>query len=220
MAHAGEAGDLPGGGDRRPPGERHNSDHRGARGALSRPATVPADPEERRRALELEDWFDRELGPPIRQLVWHEYGQDQDQLMAVSASQAPEWMNAGIARLPGRAAVGAKRAGTAYARAFTVLRYRAANSGDAERSREAVLGALDRLEAELSGRQYLVGDRFSVADLTAASLLYALALPPGAPVGPELMPESFNRFREDLADRPGYRWIEEMYRRHRARPDA
>jgi glutathione S-transferase len=184
------------------------------------PPLYPADPEERRRALELEDWFGRELGPPIRQLVWHEFGKDREKLMAVSATQAPEWMAAGIAKLPPRAAEGAARAGASYGKAFTALRFKTASAGGAERSREDVLRALDRLEAELDGNDYLVGDRFTVADLTAASLFYPLALPQGAPVGPELMPDAYNRFREGLRDRPGYRWVEEMYRRHRARPDA
>ena len=34
------------------------------------PALYPADPGERRRALELEEFFDEELGPYIRRLVW------------------------------------------------------------------------------------------------------------------------------------------------------
>ena len=36
----------------------------------------PADPAERRRALELEDFFDEELGPNIRLLAFHELGND------------------------------------------------------------------------------------------------------------------------------------------------
>ena len=35
------------------------------------PALYPADPAERRRALELEDYFDEELGPYIRRWIFH-----------------------------------------------------------------------------------------------------------------------------------------------------
>ena len=35
------------------------------------PALYPADPDERRRALELEDYFDEELGPYIRRWIFH-----------------------------------------------------------------------------------------------------------------------------------------------------
>ncbi len=38
-----------------------------------------------------------------------------------------------------------------------------------------------RLEAELDGREFLCGDALSVADVTAASLLYGVALPPEGP---------------------------------------
>jgi glutathione S-transferase len=77
-----------------------------------------------------------------------------------------------------------------------------------------VSAALDRLEAELDGRKYLVGESFTVADLTAAALFYPLVLPPE---GPELPPppEGFERYRAPLAERPGYRWVQEMFRRHR-----
>ena len=77
-----------------------------------------------------------------------------------------------------------------------------------------MLAALDRLDSELDGNEYLVGDRFTVADLTAAALFYPLVPPPEGP-GSRRPPESFESFREPLRDRPGYRYVEEMFRRHR-----
>ena len=44
--------------------------------------------------------------------------------------------------------------------------------------------ALDRLESELGVSEYLVGEEFTVADLTAASLFYPLVLPPEGPCSP------------------------------------
>ena len=79
-----------------------------------------------------------------------------------------------------------------YGKAFTALRFRARSEREAERSRAKVLAALDRLDAELeaSAGDYLVGDSFTVADLTAASLFYPLAEPEGAPLPPDQpMPE-------------------------------
>src|SRR5207247_2570505 len=85
------------------------------------------------------------------------------------------------------------------------------------RSREKVLGALDRLEAELQPSGYLVGERFSVADLTAAALLAPVVfLPPEfpyAPPGP--LPAPVARWREAFAGRRASHWAAEMYRRHR-----
>src|SRR5205823_4330404 len=76
------------------------------------------------------------------------------------------------------------------------------------RSREKVLGALDRLEAELQPSGYLVGERFSVADLTAAALLAPVVfLPPEfpyAPPGP--LPAPVARWREAFAGRRASHW--------------
>jgi glutathione S-transferase len=88
----------------------------------------------------------------------------------------------------------------------------------AELARREIEAAFDRLEAELGSSEYLVGDRFTVADLTAASILYPMVRPPE---GPQVMPdypEPLERFRLSFADRRGYKWVEEMFRRHRKAP--
>ena len=171
------------------------------------PPLYPEDPEERRRALELEDWFDEELAPPIRLLVWHEATRDPERLAESVLPDVPR---------PFRRLRGAGVATARYASAFVGLRYGVKSAEAAEQARRKVLAALDRLEAELEGNEYLVGDRFSVADLTAAALFYPLAFPPEGPG--VVSPVGWDSFRAPLADRPGCRWIEEMFRRHR-RPE-
>lgn len=47
-----------------------------------------------------------------------------------------------------------------------------------ETDRATVNGALERIEQERQGRAYLVGDAFTVADLTAAAMLSPLLQPP------------------------------------------
>jgi glutathione S-transferase len=169
------------------------------------PPLYPDDPAERRRALDLEEWFDEELGPPIRLVGWHEMTRDPERLAELSAPFLPP----GIRDDP-RAAAAAGR----YAAAFTGVRYGVKSEEAAERSRQKVVAGLDRLEAELDGREYLVGDRFTVADLTAAALFYPLVLPPE---GPQLgePPAGYQRWREPLTARPGAQWVAEIYRRHR-----
>jgi glutathione S-transferase len=169
------------------------------------PPLYPEDREERRRALALEDWFDEELGPPIRLLVWHELIGQRELLAQMAEPDVPA---------PFRGLRGASAAAGRYAAAFVQLRYRARSGPAATEARQKVLAALDRLEAELEGGEYLVGDRFSVADLTAAALFYPLVFPPEGPNLPD-PPEGYERFRAPLADRAGYRWVEEMFRRHR-----
>ena len=52
------------------------------------------------------------------------------------------------------------------------------NRDSADRGWEKTDAALDRLESELDGRDYLVGDAFTVADLTAAALFLRSSGPP------------------------------------------
>jgi glutathione S-transferase len=170
------------------------------------PALYPEDPEQRRRALELEEYFDEELGPHIRQLAFHELGNDPELFEALIERTVP-----GPLTRMGNGAV-------SYARTFTGMRFGARSEETAEHSRAAVVAALDRLEAELgTGRgDYLVGDSFSVADLTAAALFYPLVLPEGGPVPTDMpAPKGMERFRAPLKDRPGYRWVQQTYERHR-----
>lgn len=164
----------------------------------------PADAEQRRRALELEDFFDEELGPHIRLLAFHELAKDPERFEAVIARTTP----GPVARL-GSGAV-------TYARTYTGLRFGVRDERAAEIARGKVVAALDRLEAELGSNEFLVGDSFSVADLTAASLFFPLVLPDEGPVpGDEPAPAGIESFRAPLVERPGYRWIEETFRRHR-----
>jgi glutathione S-transferase len=169
------------------------------------PALYPADPELRRRALELEDFFDEELGPHIRLLAFHELSNDPERFEAVIARTTP----GPVARL-GSGAV-------TYARTYTGMRFGVRSEEAAELARAKIVAALDRLEAELGEAEYLVGDSFSVADLTAASLFYPLVLPDEGPLpeGDEPRPAGLERFRVPLQERRGYRWVEETFARHR-----
>ena len=73
---------------------------------------------------------------------------------------------------------------------------------------------MDRVERELGPSGYLVGDRFSVADLAGASLFTPLLSPPGRPYAPPTV-ASLQDFHDELLARPGGEWVYEMYARHR-----
>ncbi len=170
------------------------------------PALYPSDPAERERALALEDYFDENLGPHARLLPFHELIGDPELFADLAVQAVPAPMNRAPALVGG------------YARGYTKLRWGAANGEAAAAARVGIVAALDRLETELAanGGQYLVGESFSVADLTAAALFYPIVGPEGGPIPPEQpMPASFERFRESLCERPGYAWVEETFRRHR-----
>jgi glutathione S-transferase len=168
------------------------------------PPLYPAEIGQRRRALELEEFFDEELGPYIRRLAWHEFGNDRESFVELMEQTAP------------RPLAKFGRPTAAYARAYTALRFGAGNAREAERSRAKILAGLDRLEAELGDGEYLVGEQFSVADLTAASLFYPLALPEEGPLQADSpSARGFQEFRQPLEQRRGVEWAKEMFRRHR-----
>ena len=173
-------------------------------GRFPEPPLYPEDPEQRRRALELEDFFDEQLGPHLRLLAFHELGKDPERFKAVIERTTP----GPLTRLSGGA--------VAYARTYTGLRFGVKSEQAAEVARGKVIAALDRLDAELGSGDYLVGDSFSVADLTAASLFFPLVIPDEGPLPEEEPPPAgMQSFREPLKERVGYQWVEEMFRRHR-----
>jgi glutathione S-transferase len=86
-----------------------------------------------------------------------------------------------------------------------------------QESRGIVEGELDWLDGLLAdGRPFLVGDRFSRGDVTAASLLAPLALPKEHPTyGMLVVPP---RARGDLTSwglRPTVAWVRRIYQEHR-----
>jgi glutathione S-transferase len=196
-------------------GEDRLADSSAAIAALDRrypePPLYPADPAERRRAIELEEYFDEELGPAARLLPFHELGREPELFGEVAARAVP----APLSR--------AKPLLSLYGRLYTGTRFGVRDAEAADRARAVIRAALDRVEAELAAGDgdHLVGEAFSVADLTGAALLYPVVVPPGSPLPPELpQPPAFERFRAELRDRPGYRWVEETYRRYRSAPAA
>lgn len=173
-------------------------------GSFPDPPLYPADPAERRRALELEAHFDEELGPYVRRMVYHHLIADPSSLAELAAHQAQYSSPATIGLVQ------------RFVKLLLDRRFSTGSREAAEAAEVKVVVALDRLEAELGGRDYLVGEAFSVADLTAAALLYPLALPPQSPWRPSNLPKAWTRFHYEHRDRPAMDWIAAMYRRHRS----
>lgn len=166
------------------------------------PPLYPADPAQKARALELEDFFDERLAPQMRRLVWHHTLQSTDAIVDSLFAD----------RAPGRARF--LRATAPVVRPFVRADY-GVSAESAEVALGEVLAAMDRIEAELQPSGYLVGDGFSVADLTAAALFTPLIAPPHRPYLPPTFPAALQPLREELTARPGGRWIFDMYESYR-----
>jgi glutathione S-transferase len=168
------------------------------------PALYPSGESARRRALALEDFFDEELGHPLRTaLLGPLFSRDPDAVIGL--------LGLGM----GQRARRAMRAVFPAFRAFYKLRHKI-NAASMEAAPAKVVAALDRITAELQPSGYLVGDRFGVADLTAAALLSPLVQPPEFPYPPPApLLESLRAVRDPLTSHPAFGWVEEMYGRHR-----
>jgi glutathione S-transferase len=170
------------------------------------PSLYPADPAQRRRALELEEFFDEELGPHIRRAFYSELLGQSELLVPLFTNGDPAAAQTLRMALPALCAGIRQR--------FDVTAEKAAES------RAKTVAAMDRLERELSPTGFLVGDCFTVADLTAAALFYPVARPPEFPyamVADDGLSESWRMFHTSLAQRPGGRWVAATYRRYRGR---
>jgi glutathione S-transferase len=167
------------------------------------PPLYPHDPAERARALSIEAFFDEEVAPDLRRLFWSTYLGHP----AECARMATDGFSA--------ATRGVWRA------AFPLLRpLLRRNMGiDAERlqtARARLAGYFERLESEIGPSGYLVGNRFGLADLTAAAVMTAIIRPPefSYPL-PEPWPAELIELRASIARRPGFEWVLDIYRRHR-----
>jgi glutathione S-transferase len=168
------------------------------------PPLYPADAAQRRRALELEDFFDEALGPHIRRAFYHELLPHPQLLVPLFTHGDPRAAQTLLEHFP------TLRAGIQQRFAISVEA--------AKDSRAKMIAAMDRLERVISPSGYLVGDSFTVADLTAAALLYPVAHPPEFPyqmVAVDDLPDAWREFLDSLAQRPGGRWAAEIYRQHR-----
>ena len=167
------------------------------------PPLYPADPETRRRALEIEEFFDEELGPYVRLLV---VGQMLPDAKLILGAFFPD-LGAGR-RLAARAMFPLHRRRVVTAFGIDDV------SVDLAWAKVRAAGECFREELEPSG--YLVGDGFTVADLTLAALVAPAIAPEQFPYPqPQRDHPLLAQLRDELAEAGLLEWAHEMYARHR-----
>ena len=159
------------------------------------PPLYPSDPEARRRALELEDWFDEHLGPHVRRVAFEELLRNPEYMKPIGAS-GPVFR----VLVRGRYSVTERTAADSLAKVREAMR------------------EIDRL---LEGGDHFVGDEFTVADLTAAALVAPALRPPQLPYGVSKspLPPSLQEISSELRATPAGEWVLRTYERYR-RPSA
>jgi glutathione S-transferase len=167
------------------------------------PPLYPAADSARREALDLARWFDDEVGAPIRLAFFHDFLTD--------AAYAARTFTASA----GPVAAVAYRVGFPLIR-FVMRRDMKIDAAGAARGIERTMEAFDLVAKRAGADGYLVGDSFTVADLTAAALLSPAVLPEDAPVPlPQPRSPALTRWLERFAAHPGVDWVAGVFRKHR-----
>lgn len=168
----------------------------------SRPM-VPTHPGDRARVLEIEGWLDVDVGPAVRRYLYGELMRERGGAARAFWRSYPRplrWLEIPLGRTFEK-----------------ILRKQLRiNDDTVRRDRATLMTAFDRLDALLEGdtNRMLVGDEFTIADITAAALLGPLLTPERSPWAwmKNDMPHDAAALRAELAARPAGRWIAERYR--------
>jgi len=170
------------------------------------PALYPRDAEARQRALALEDYFDEQLGPALRAaIVTPLFRHDPDLALRALTTGMPEKAYKTLRPL------------VPIFPTFYRFRHKISDA-NLEADRATVAAALDRIEQERQGRTYLVGDAFTVADLTAAAMLSPLAQPPEIQYPRRVeLPPYLQEYHDAVMRHLAAQWTLEVYRQHRGR---
>lgn len=129
----------------------------------------PTDPSQRREVEELEAHFDAKLGPATRRWAYSYLLPDRRAALEVLT--------------PGIPAAEARALADGYSLIAKVMaRGMGVNEAGAQRSRERIRAIFAEVSGRLAdGRRYLVGERFSAADLAFAALAIPAVAPPSFP---------------------------------------
>jgi glutathione S-transferase len=166
------------------------------------PALYPADDAARTRALELEEYFDDEIGVHLRRFVFN--------------AALPDAAFTADLMTPGFGPITKAVYRALFPLTRMVMRFDMGIDDEAAfRSQARLDAALDRLEREIQPSGYLVGNGFTVADLTAAALLSPLVDPPEYPYAQPPATATVQAIRDRYSGHPSFAWAREMYRRHR-----
>jgi glutathione S-transferase len=169
------------------------------------PPLFPGDPSERERALAIQAYFDDEVAPDLRRIFWSHYFERP----ADCARMATDGFSPAV-RVVWRALWPLLR--------FPFRRNMKASPAQVGAARARMMGHFDRLASEIGPSGYLVGDRFGVADLTAAAVMTAVLRPPEFPYPiPEPWPPALAELRASVADHAASKWVRDIYARHRGK---
>ncbi len=163
---------------------------------------TPDDPEQAQEAIEWEEYLDAEIGVPLRLWFYYHLLPDRRATTEFLLDRAP-WYGRPL-----------------YAVIFpklktTMQKLMSVDAASVKEAEQRLDSAWKALNERLAQRSYLVGDRFSRADLTACALLYLFCYPPDIK-----MPDAVNALRSARSNDRFFTWATQTYAEHRGRSRA
>jgi glutathione S-transferase len=167
------------------------------------PPLYPSDTTLLRRALAAQARFDEQVGPAIRLAMFYELLAEPAYFLSMFTVGQPV-----LARISYRAMFPLIR--------VLMTREMKITSENAEKAVVTTKQGLDLVAEDSRSSGYLVGEAFSVADLTAAALLAPAVEIEPSPFGyPKPISSALRGWWDRWRDHPGTAWVRSMYERHR-----
>jgi len=169
---------------------------------------TPKDAKDRRACLDIENIMDKNLGENIRQILYYRLLAYPDFIRHCFTHPLPRMKQ------------------LMFSLFYPLLRHKihttyVISAAKVEQARREFDVAMCVIEKMLSQNQYLVGEQFTRADLSVASMLSLLAMPTEHPFPWKDIPDSQTRaFYDEYHDHPVTVWVTKMYRDHRLHKKA
>jgi len=170
-------------------------------------ALTPKNTDDRRACFEIEQTMDKNIGVSIRQIFYFRLHANSDYLRHCFTHSMPI-----LKRF-------------LFPLVYPTVRYKIHHSyvisdRHVEQGKREFESAIYEIEKILKKRNYLVGEKFSRADVSVASMLSLLIMPKQHPFPWKEIPDPETKsYYDDFYDHPVTHWARKMYQNHRFREE-
>lgn len=164
---------------------------------------TPIDTKDRRTCLDIEKIMDKKLGENIRRILYYRLLAYPDFIRHCFTHPLPRMKQ------------------LIFSLFYPLLRQKiystyVTSAAKVEQARREFDAAMCEIESKLKQKQYLVGEQFTRADMSVASMLSLLVMPTEHPFPWKEIPDPQTRaFYDEYRDHPVTEWVTRIYRDHR-----
>lgn len=166
---------------------------------------TPDNADDRQACLEIEQAMDEKIGVPIRQIFYFRLYANYDYLHYCFTHSMPVLKQVFFPLI------------------YPVLRHKinqayVISDTRVEQGKRDFESAMNEIEKIINNRHYLVGEKFSRADVSVASMLSMLVMPDQHPFPWKEIPDPETKsYYDQFHDHPVTHWVRKMYQDHRLR---